>query len=320
MADTLTSNFSLTKPEVGASTDTWGTKINDNLDIIDDVLSGARAAFPNVLVATTAPITLAGEQTIDGELTSASRVLVKDQASPAANGIYVTAAGSWVRANDANTVAEFVLGRAVYVQSGTVGGGRQYRISSSVISLGTSPITFSDAIKQGSATLGDVTAQSVTGPLIGNASTASTLQTARTISLGGDLVGSVSFSGGADVTLSAQVQDSSHNHDATTISGAFNAGGLQGLSETGYQRLPGGLIIQWGTTPAIGGDTQVTQSFPVQFPNAFLNAVVTAVVSGPNIDNFANFISASTSQITLARGTPGGLTETNPLRWIAVGF
>ena len=85
---------------------------------VDAVAQGLNTNTP-VLCATTASITLSGEQTIDGITTSASRVLVKNQATASQNGIYLSGSGAWTRTTDANTWSQLVSA-FVFVEEGTL--------------------------------------------------------------------------------------------------------------------------------------------------------------------------------------------------------
>ena len=46
---------------------------------------------------------------------------------------------------------------------------------------------------------------------------------------------------------------------------------------SGYQILPSGLILQWGSTGSIPNDTPTSVSFPIAFPNAALSVTCSDV-------------------------------------------
>ena len=75
-----------------------------------DVAQAGLDAKDSCRVATTANITLSGEQTIDGVTTTTDRVLVKNQTTGSQNGIYVSAAGAWARSTDADANVEVTAG------------------------------------------------------------------------------------------------------------------------------------------------------------------------------------------------------------------
>lgn len=108
---------------------------------VDNLIQGLDPK-QSVKAATTANITLSGTQTIDGiALVAGDRVLVKNQTTASANGIYVVAAGAWTRSTDANSAAE-LLSAFVFVEQGTTNADTAWVCSTDNITLETTSITF----------------------------------------------------------------------------------------------------------------------------------------------------------------------------------
>ena len=124
---------------------------------------------------------------------------------------------------------------------------------------------------------GDFSARNITAALIGNASTATKLETARTISLTGDLTGSVSFDGSSNVAIStsatfAGTTNLSYNTSSRTVISdtgtdatiplfSSSAAGLTGASGGGavnYLRADGTWVAPPGTATNLGFTTSTS--------------------------------------------------------------
>lgn len=139
---------------------------------VDSVAQGLDVKA-SVRAATTANITLSGAQTIDGvSIVAGDRVLVKNQSTASANGIYVAAAGAWARSSDADAWQELVSA-FVFVETGTTNADTGWVCTIDPGgTLGSTAVTFSQFSGSGTYTAG--TGLTLTGTVFSITNTAVT--------------------------------------------------------------------------------------------------------------------------------------------------
>lgn len=86
---------------------------------------------------------------------------------------------------------------------------------------------------------------SITGNADGNASTATKLQTARTINLSGDVIGSANFDGSGNISINATVVNDSHNHTS------INYKDTRSINHNGFNYKGVSMHLKYNTTDGL---------------------------------------------------------------------
>jgi hypothetical protein len=121
------------------------------------VLSGGTVTYNNGTAGVGATLTLsAGLSAIDGHtLTNGDRILVKNEATQANNGMYVrTSATVLTRATDFNTAAEIGGGDFTFVENGTIYGNTGWVQTEEVLTVGTDAVIWQQFSGTGTFTAG----------------------------------------------------------------------------------------------------------------------------------------------------------------------
>jgi len=124
------------------------------------------------------------------------------------------------------------------------------------------------------------------------------------------------------VQLASMGQAQALTNDTTAITPLKLARAFEGnssLGPAGYQKLPGGLIIQWGATPSVASGSFAGVTFPTTFPTAGVQMFATVAATS----NLTESYSWATEIFSPSIGRVyhfGSSGQAATYRWFAIGY
>ena len=215
---------------------------------------------------------------------------------------YNGGASAWQYVGNSNEEIEDLI--ADLIDAGTGISVNYNDVSSSLVIANTGVVSVAGTVDEVnvSASAGNVTISlpsTINANTTGNAATATALETARTISLGGDLSGSASFNGTSDITISATVQPNSVALGTdTTGDYVASASAGNGISISGSGEGAALTIANTGVLSVAGTNNEITVSASVG--NVTIGLPDNVTVSGDLVVDGNLTVSGSTTYLNTA--------------------